>query len=821
MDYDVCLDIAAFVILIVASVSAHGGSYSYTYRYRSFRRFLGAMLVSLPVDIFSGLIINNQHWVSPSFNNFFQSLDYCCMTIVVCLYASYMESLVKVSHLRRWIHFLNVIVFVSFVGLLVMNAFVPLVFYFNRDGIYTRGPLYLSVYIVPLYYFAYAIVMMIKRRANVERRVFFASLTIIPFVAIGVFLQLCVLPHNLLILFAMSLTVIVIFFSIETPDYTKLQEAIVEVERANRSKSDFLANVSHEIRTPMNAIIGMCELIHRDCKIDETAAEYCNNIQNSGRNLLAIINDILDFSKIESGKMDIIEEEFNISSLLNDTINIAVERNIEKKLEIIVHVDPEIPAGLVGDALRIRQVIVNLVTNAIKYTQKGCVSIRVSQTKHDYGINLSVSVSDTGIGIADANLEKLFSSFQQVDTKKNRAVEGTGLGLAICKRLVTLMKGFINVSSEYGVGSEFKFVIPLKVSDPAPFAKIEDAESKRVAVFFNFKKFASLRIAKEYFALLQEFIDDFHICVDSFNSVQALKDALSKHAYTNVVTAQEEFLEHRQDFENIAETTEVFVIQDRVNSINVSDKIKTLYKPFYALSIKSLLSHERIVTNINERKASLTHFIAPDANILVVDDNLINLKVTSGLLRPYQVETTTANSARQALELLESKVFDLVFMDHMMPEMDGVEATKIIRKKEDEYFRNIPIIALSANAISGVQETFLKAGMNDFVAKPIELNSLERVLRTWIPKELQKIPEESQKFAEMDVVSECEDDLFSSSLGLFYTGGVARVYREILEVFINSAEEKMNYIQSLYRSKDWKNYIIEVHALKSSSLANG
>ncbi|MGN1136192.1 MAG: sensor histidine kinase, partial [Oscillospiraceae bacterium] len=266
-----------------------------------------------------------------------------------------------------------------------------------------------------------------------------------------------------------------------------LADAIDQVEAANSSKSNFLANMSHEIRTPMNAIVGMTELILREHDISETVQENCFNIQNSGRSLLSIINDILDFSKIESGKMELIEEEFNIASTLNDVINMAITRKADKKLEIIVHADPEIPCGLIGDEIRIRQVIINLVTNAIKYTNEGCVSIRVSQTKHKYGINLSVSVSDTGIGITEQNLEKLFSSFQQVDTKKNRAVEGTGLGLAISKRLITQMGGFINVTSKYGKGSEFRFVIPLKVSNAKPFVTITGADKIHAAGYIDFK----------------------------------------------------------------------------------------------------------------------------------------------------------------------------------------------------------------------------------------------------------------------------------------------------------------------------------------------
>lgn len=264
----------------------------------------------------------------------------------------------------------------------------------------------------------------------------------------------------------------------------KMEKSVEEARQAERYKSEFLANMSHEIRTPMNAIVGMCELILRENDLGESVRENCFNIQASGRSLLAIINDILDFSKIESGKMELINDEFNIASTLNDVIIMSEARKGDKKIEIFVNSDPNIPRGLVGDEVRIRQVMINLMTNAVKFTEHGSVTLTVSHTKQDYGINLFVAVKDTGIGITEENIEKLFTSFRQVDTKKNRSVEGTGLGLAISKQLVTQMGGFINVKSEYGVGTEFRFVIPLKVKDERPIVEVKQPQNIRAVGFF-------------------------------------------------------------------------------------------------------------------------------------------------------------------------------------------------------------------------------------------------------------------------------------------------------------------------------------------------
>ncbi len=669
-----------------------------------------------------------------------------------------------------------------------------------------------------------------------ESRRFYIAVSILSFVGvmpglISMLLDpehgLAVLPETVLVILMIASICILGWFITKylSQRSAALADAIEEAEAANSSKSNFLANMSHEIRTPMNAIVGMTELILREHDISENVQENCFNIQNSGRSLLSIINDILDFSKIESGKMELVEENFNIASTLNDVINMAITRKGDKKLDIIIHADPEIPIGLVGDEIRIRQVIINLVTNAIKYTREGCVSIRVSQTKHDYGINLSVSVSDTGIGITEQNLEKLFSSFQQVDTKKNRAVEGTGLGLAISKKLITQMGGFINVTSEYGKGSEFRFVIPLKVSDAKPFVTIADADKVHAAGYIDFKKYSHPRIAEEYRLLISELSQTLHTDIKLYDTMDELKEATKQNRFTHLFTPREHYIEYSDFFLSQVKKTEVVVVQDRLNAIEMQGGVKCMYKPFYILSVGAIFNHENVVTNLGERRNQTTRFSASKARILIVDDNPINLKVAVGLMRPYHMQVITADCAKTAFSLLRSKDFHLVFMDHMMPEIDGVEATQIIRASDDDYYKNLPIIALTANAVNGAREMFLEAGMNDFIAKPIELTALDRVLRTWLPKELIKAPTEDEFNTEdkrkTAVQSEENPALFDSKTGLFYTGGDEEAYLEILEMYVNKAKPKQDYIQKLFEEKSWKNYVIEVHSLKSTSLTIG
>ncbi len=599
------------------------------------------------------------------------------------------------------------------------------------------------------------------------------------------------------------------------------QKKLIEMaEAANNSKSDFLANMSHEIRTPMNAVVGMCELILRENDISDTVRDYCFSIQNSGRSLLSIINDILDFSKIESGKMDIVIDEFNIASTINDVINMAVTRKGDKKLEIFVDVDPTLPCVLKGDEMRIRQVIINLVTNAIKYTKTGAMYLSLTYTKHDYGINLDVIVRDTGIGISAKNLEKLFSSFQQVDTKKNRAVEGTGLGLAISKRLVTQMGGFINVESEVDEGSEFRFTIPLRVANSDPFLTVNEPENIHAAVYIDIFKYEKLKEVQAVRSVYKHMRNGLKVDLTLFETLDSFKAAIAEKHYTHIFTETGEFEENREYFTELAQTENLIVIRERMDSFITPEGIKCLYNPFYAVSAAAVFNNEGIATTIEHSRHAAARFTAGDAKVLIVDDNAINLKVAEGLMRPYRMNVSCVSSGKAAIDLVAKERFDIVFMDHMMPEMDGVEATKLIRGMEGEYYKRLPIIALTANAVNNARELFLSSGFNDFLAKPIETSSLDRVLRSWLPKaKMNRAVAEEE--VEKATKPETEDEIFNAKTGIFYVGGDENSYTDILALYVKTGDETAGLIRKLFDEKDWKNYVIEVHALKSSSLTIG
>ena len=597
-------------------------------------------------------------------------------------------------------------------------------------------------------------------------------------------------------------------------------KSVEEARQAERFKTEFLANMSHEIRTPMNAIIGMCELILRENDISETVREDCFNIRTSGRSLLSIINDILDLSKIESGKMEIVNEEFNIASLINDVINMSEARRGTKGIEILADVDPNIPKGLIGDEMRIRQVIVNLMSNAIKFTPSGSVTLTISCTSHDYGVNLLVSVADTGIGITEENIEKLFTNFSRVDTRKNRSVEGTGLGLAISKRLVGYMGGFINVRSQYGEGSEFRFVIPLKVSDETPFAAIKAKDDICAAVCFGENEC----VDKQERIFLKSGVSlgaDFNCA----RNIEEMKVLARQKKLTHIFIDSKEYIGNEDFFDAFSQDTHVFVLQDRVSATELPEEIRCIYNPFYLIPAISAINDERVVISLNEQRNADIRFTAPEARVLVVDDNGINLKVAIGLLQPYNMQVVTARSGQEAIEILRSKDIDIVFMDHMMPEMEGVEAAGIIRKTEGEYYRKLPIIALTANVANGARELFLSAGFDDFLAKPIELPALDRILRNFLPHEYMQPATRTTYAKELgrstDDSEPRETALLDFEKGISGVGGDAGIYAEILSLYAQESEEKIKQIAGMLEREDLPNYVIEVHGLKSASRSIG
>lgn len=488
-----------------------------------------------------------------------------------------------------------------------------------------------------------------------------------------------------------------------------MKELVLQTEDANRAKTNFVSNMSHEIRTPMNSIVGITEILLRS-QHSPKEQEYLLNIQSSGRVLLTIINDVLDCSKMESGKMQLFDEPYDTFSLFHD-LKISMENRIANcPLELIYDIDPDIPCTLKGDMGRIRQIITNLVNNAIKYTEKGSIrfTVRVRQKNADK-VMLYYAVEDTGIGIRKEDQKILFDAFQRVEIDRNRYVEGTGLGLTISQNLVNMMGGVIEVESEYGKGSKFYFTIEQTIVDPTPM---------------------------------------------------------------------------------------------------------------------SAVNYEQQKSGVIEKEAE-SLFIAPGAHILLVDDNDLNLVVAKDLLKPLQMQIDTAENGMQAVAMVQQNQYDLVLMDHMMPVMDGIVATGKIRELPDERYKKLPIIALTANAMVDARKEFLNAGMNGFVAKPIDFTRICNQLRLWLPKELvQEVSGEEARKLLMNDISDSEiqpknpQTEFSFEEGVKRCGSKAALMKTI-RIFYRTIDSKANKIEQCLKEGLISDYVIEVHALKSSALLIG
>lgn len=477
-----------------------------------------------------------------------------------------------------------------------------------------------------------------------------------------------------------------------------------EAEAANMAKSSFLANMSHEIRTPINAILGMNEMILREEK-DPAIRGYAGNIQASGNSLLSIVSDVLDISKIESGKLEIIPVDYEVNSLISDCCNMAAGRAKAKELELLVECADNVPMKLCGDETHIRQIIMNLLTNAVKYTEKGTVKLIVSGRFTDGGFVLKVDVSDTGIGIAEENLPQLFTQFQRFDLQRNRNIEGTGLGLSIVKRLCDLMSGTITARSVLGSGSTFTVELPQKVVDSTPCGGVN----------LNYS-------------------------------------AGAEHEYHH-------------------------------------------------------------------------SFEAPEAKILAVDDLPVNLLVIANLLKETRIKIDTAGSGRECMDKCSQQKYDLILMDHMMPEMDGVLTFEKLHGDKSSPNFETPVIMLTANALAGMREQYMDVGFADYVSKPVRGAKLEEAIRRNLPESLIKpaspeIPAEAvstEPSGFADICSAVPE--LNVNAALQYCCGSAELLNDLLHDFTEN--DHFSDLKAAFEEKRWEDYRRHAHSLKSTSLMIG
>ncbi len=590
----------------------------------------------------------------------------------------------------------------------------------------------------------------------------------------------------------------------------ELREMRDRAESASRAKSDFISTVSHEIRTPMNVIVGITDILLRE-DLTYTAKEYLQNIKYSGNNLLAIINDILDISKVESGKMSIVEEPYSPVQLLDDLGLMFLNRIAENEVALIFDVDKELNAELIGDALRIRQIIVNLVNNAIKFTEKGSITLGVKVVdKTEDEVSIRFSVKDTGIGISFADQQKLFQAFSQVNDVKNHHREGTGLGLALCQHLAGMMGGVIEIESIPNEGSEFYFTLKQRIGSKDKAAVIKNRKLNGERITIAHKPYSKLQ--KEYSdALFAQFADDLEVIdIDSVIEGKIIPDYL--------------FIDHRQYDEineifpaEVISGTKVCVLWNAVMGMPPKNAYPVRL-PFYTASLADAINNKRK----QFKNLSVTaDYKCPDANILLVDDNEMNRVVTKGLLSPLGLSVDEAKDGQVAVDMVKDIRYDLVLMDHMMPVMDGVEATKTIRSMQGDYYKNLPIIALSANALDEVKELFLSCGMNAYLMKPVNTAELFEKLKAYLTPEL-IIPLEAE-IDDASLALEMELDDLQEKLPLldvnyaYENCGSLEMLNEMLNLFGLKSRDKVDQIKSLSEAENLRAFTIEVHAMKNNA----
>ena len=587
----------------------------------------------------------------------------------------------------------------------------------------------------------------------------------------------------------------------------RLSAAKIRSEEESKSKTSFLAQMSHEIRTPMNAIIGMAELALRE-DIPITAYEHILTIKQSGANLLSIINDILDFSKIESGKLEIITRDYQFASLINDVINIIRMRVMDTPLRFVANIDSSIPAILIGDEVKIRQVLLNLLSNAVKYTDEGFVSLTIACEITDKNTAaLTIEVADSGRGIKEEDMDKLFGNFVQIDMMDNKGIEGSGLGLAITQHMVKAMGGSITVHSTFGKGSTFTVSLIQKFGQYNKLASVENPEQKSILVYERRGIYAD--------SIVQTAKNLGVLCTIAATESAFYKE-MEKGTYTFVFISSYLLQKAKRVIAKLKSGAKIVLLTEFGEAIAESH-LSILTMPVHTVSIANILNDVSDSYQINI--GPTVQFTAPSAKILIVDDVNTNLKVAEGLMKPYQMQIDLCKSGREAVAAIQQNHYDLVMMDHMMPEMDGVEATKRIRALDVDYAKNVPVIALTANAVSGAREMFLQNGLDDFLSKPIDTYKLYSILEKWIPKEKQvKSVIENKEDAAHNTL---EISGVDTVRGIALTGGTLDHYIKTLTIFHMDGKQKIDEIHSSLASDNLSLYVICVHALKSALASIG
>lgn len=662
--------------------------------------------------------------------------------------------------------------------------------------------------------------------------------------------------------------------------FSRHRSTLQELEEAGRQNAEFLSNVSHELRTPINMVLGISEVaLGKD--IPPEVREDMQSIQLAGKRLSSQINNILDYTESVGGTLTAANEEYMITSVINDVITTVAVQSNKHHLELVFDIDPQIPSVLIGDAEKISHVLRILLENSIKFTDQGGVNICVGFRRENYGINLLIDVYDTGIGMTSSQLTQIHDDFYQADSGSSRFVGGLGLGIPIARALLHAMGGFVHFESKENEGLDAHIAIPQRIANDTPSIVIPHVEQLCIACYFKPERYNSDEVKKYYDKMIFHLVDGLGIEGYQVHSFEGLLKVKSEHKLSHIFIAQAEYMENPSYYEDLAKSIRVVIIADRTFTLNSESRLLVIHKPLFMLSVVNLLNGEVQRSNREGgQSVSRRPFTCTGVRVLAVDDEEMNLVVAKGILGSYGIEVDTCLSGKEAIEKCSHMSYDLIFLDHMMPGFDGMETLRRIREIDNGIYKDLPIIALTANTISGAREMFKSEGFTEFVPKPIERTILERVLRRVLPEHCirydqyealpvleDRLPKdeaqpsepssadgqpadsaasETPAYRQQSVVSSdaCQgedtnpdtgapaegfslsyDTLSAAGLnvevGLDYCCGEEDFYREMLQMFCSQSGEKKDELVALYNAANWADYAVKVHALKSTSLTIG
>ena len=615
------------------------------------------------------------------------------------------------------------------------------------------------------------------------------------------------------------------------------QKQISEILEENERANNFLANVSHEIRTPVNAVMGLAAIMEKE-DIPEEFKANVKAIADAGHRVAEQIGDIMDYTEIDMKKLNVSSERYMMSSVVNDLISQLRFTN-DYGLDLVVDLIPEVPSELIGDSSKIKRILWHLITNGFKFTRTGGVYVHIYTKPREYGINLILEITDTGIGMSSFEIEHIYEKFYQSDSGRSRTAGGLGLGIPIVNGFARAMGGFLHIESTPGKGTVVRVSLPQEVADPSPCITVADHDKLLVAGFLEFMTTREPRVKEFYMEMVTHLVTGLDVVFHRVRSKEELERLDSRCSITHLFVGTGEYLENKEYIDSLAGKINVILVEDKDFKGEASRNIALLKKPFCGAQAANFLNY----SNLSEIDMDEGRMTCPGISVLVVDDDPMNLLVAKGIFETYGMKVTTVTSGADSIELCRKESFDIIFMDHMMPGMDGVEAMKRLRLDAEKMKKDLCIVALTANAISSAKEMFLSEGFDAFLPKPIELMELERVLKRILPhsaivyekRERKKpsAPAEVKAPAETvptetapaDAAPAPEGDPFAElkalgvdiNEGLAYCQGDRDFYMSILAEYARDRSAKLSDIWGFFTSKDWKNYSIKVHAVKSSS----